>query len=104
VTAAVGPVAAAVIDVVHPGLRATAVSLLVVVQGVCGLAVGPVLAGALADRWGLTAALAVIPALGVVAAGALRWGSRSCADDRAAAALTPGMPDPVVGRATGGEG
>jgi len=43
VTAAVSPAAATVLDVVQPGLRATAISVFVLVQNLFGLAVGPVL-------------------------------------------------------------
>ena len=94
-TAALGPVAAVVVDVVHPGLRATAVSLLSVFQAGFGLAVGPVLAGALADRWGLTAVLATVPALGIAAAAALWWGSRSYPLDRFARSVTSVSPAPA---------
>jgi hypothetical protein len=90
-TAAVGPAATVVIDVVEPGLRATATPLYVLVQNLFGLAVGPVLAGALADRWGLTVALAVVPGLGVVAAVALWWASGFYASERnALAGASPG--------------
>jgi MFS transporter, Spinster family, sphingosine-1-phosphate transporter len=88
-TAAVGPAAAVVLDVVQVGVHATAMSLFVLVQNLFGLAMGPVLTGALADWWGLTAALSVVAGLGVVAATALWWGSRSYARDRAAHAVTP---------------
>jgi MFS family permease len=81
-TAAVGPAATVVIDVVEPGLRATATSLYVLVQNLFGLAVGPVLTGVLADRWGLSVAIAVVPGLGVAAAVALWWASGSYAGER----------------------
>jgi MFS family permease len=97
-TAAVGPVAAVVIDVVHPGLRATAVSVLVVLQAGFGLAVGPVLAGALADLWGLGTVLATVPVLGVPAAAAFWWGSRAYPLDRhAPAAVTSEAAHPADG-------
>jgi predicted MFS family arabinose efflux permease len=85
VTAAVGPVSAVVVDVVHPGLRATAISTLAVVQNLVGLAVGPVLAGWLSDRYGLTTALAVLPLLCLVSAAMFWYGSRFYEHDR----LTP---------------
>ncbi len=93
-TAAVGPVAAVVIDVVHPGQRATAASMLVVAQNLFGLAIGPVLTGFLADRVGLTGALTVVSSLGVVAAVALWSGTGSYPGDRAAAATRAGTSDP----------
>ena len=49
----VGPVTAVVIDVVHPSVRATAASVLSLVQNMFGLAGGPLLTGILSDRYGL---------------------------------------------------
>ena len=83
-TAAVGPTSAVVVDVVHPALRATAISTLAVVQNLVGLAVGPLLAGWLSDRYGLTTALAVLPLLCVVSAAMFWYGSRFYERDRAA--------------------
>jgi len=57
----VGPVSAVVIDVIHPGVRATAASILSLVQNLFGLAGGPLLTGLLSDRYGLSFALAVVP-------------------------------------------
>jgi len=60
--AAFVPAAVAVTqDVVHPGLRATSLSLNVVIQHLLGSALGPVFIGVLSDRLGLTAALAFLP-------------------------------------------
>ena len=67
-TAAVGPIAAVVTDVVHPGQRATAISTVSVMQNLFGLALGPLLTGLLADLYGLGNALAVMPAACGVAA------------------------------------
>jgi MFS family permease len=64
----VGPTDAVVIDVVHPGLRATAVSILSLMRNLFGLAGGPLLAGALSDAYGLPFALSVIPLFGLLAA------------------------------------
>jgi MFS transporter, Spinster family, sphingosine-1-phosphate transporter len=98
-TSAVGPVAAVVIDVVHPGQRATAASGLVVAQNLLGLTIGPVLTGFLADRLGLVPALALVPLLGLVAAVTLWLGARSYPGDRVeetprAAAITSGTRAP----------
>jgi MFS transporter, Spinster family, sphingosine-1-phosphate transporter len=60
-TGTIGPVAAAVIDVSHVGLRATAASVLALVQNLIGLAAGPFVAGLLSDAYGLPFALSVIP-------------------------------------------
>jgi MFS family permease len=93
-TGAVGPVAAVVVDVVHPALRATAISTMAVVQNLFGLAVGPVLAGLLSDQYGIAATLAAMPLLCGVAAGVFLWGSRSYAGDR----------DAVLGAASSSRG
>ena len=57
----IGPVAAAVVDVTPPDLRATASAVLAVTQNLIGLAGGPLLTGALSDRYGLSTAMAVVP-------------------------------------------
>ncbi|WP_432143394.1 MFS transporter [Streptomyces sp. bgisy084] len=82
---------AAVIDVVHPSVRATAVGMAALVQNLFGLAVGPVLTGLLSDAFGLGPALALMP-LFCLAAGAAFWlGSRSYEKDLAAA--SGGVPE-----------
>ncbi len=68
----VGPVAAAVADVIHPGLRSTAMSVLSLTQNLFGLAGGPLLTGALSDAYGLPFAMSVVPVFCVFAA-ALFW-------------------------------
>jgi MFS family permease len=78
-TCTVGPAAAAVIDVVHPGVRSTGASVLSLFQNLFGLAVGPFVAGALSDALGLETALTLIPAFGLLAAAALWTASRSYA-------------------------
>jgi MFS family permease len=94
-TAAVGPTSAVVVDVVHPALRATAISTLAVVQNLVGLAVGPLLAGWLSDRYGLTTALAVLPLLCVVSAAMFWYGSRFYERDRAAVPVAACPPAPT---------
>ena len=64
----VGPITAVVIDVVHPSIRATAASILSLVQNLFGLAGGPLLAGVLSDKYGLPFALTVVPAFSLLAA------------------------------------
>ncbi len=81
-TAAVGPVAAVVADVVHPGLRATAIATVSVAQNLLGLAVGPLVTGLIADRYGLPTALTVMPAACGVAALAFWYGSDRYVSDR----------------------
>lgn len=67
-TCTVGPVSAVVIDVVHPGVRATGASVLALFQNLLGLAAGPFITGVLSDALGLDTALTIIPAFGLLAA------------------------------------
>jgi len=68
-TASIGPVAAVVVDVVHPSVRATAAAMLSLTQNLFGLAAGPLLAGVLSDAYGLPFALSAIPVFSLLAAG-----------------------------------
>jgi MFS family permease len=67
-TCTVGPASAIVIDVVHPGVRATGCSVLALFQNLLGLAVGPFLTGLLSDALGLEPALTIMPAFSLLAA------------------------------------
>jgi MFS family permease len=105
-TCTVGVVAAVVIDVIHPGLRSTGAAVLSLFQNLFGLAVGPFLAGALSDLWGLQQAMAVVPACAALAALAFVRASRSYEADMAqvagvqlaaAAAALASAPAPAHG-------
>lgn len=85
-TCTVGPVSAIVIDVIHPGVRATGSSVLALFQNLFGLAAGPFVAGMLSDAWGLTPALTVTPLFALVAAGAFMLAARSYEAEKARAA------------------
>jgi MFS family permease len=67
-TCTVGVIAAVVIDVIHPGVRSTGAAVLSLFQNLFGLALGPIIAGALSDQWGLQTALAVMPLFSIPAA------------------------------------
>ena len=67
-TCTAGPATALVIDVVHPGIRATAGAVLAIFQNLFGLAAGPFIAGVLSDMWTLPVAMAIMPAFSVLAA------------------------------------
>jgi MFS family permease len=82
-TGTVGPVATAVMAIVPETLRATAAALLALVTNLVGLASGPLLAGWLSDRYGLTVALATLPAFGVAAAALFVLAAPRFAADRA---------------------
>lgn len=55
-------------DVVHPGLRATSLSLNVIIQNLLGSSLGPIFVGILSDRYGLTTALSFLPFFTALAA------------------------------------
>jgi MFS family permease len=80
-TCTVGVVAAVVIDVIHPGIRATGASVLSLFQNLLGLAAGPLIAGVLSDAWTLEHALIAMPVFGLLAAWAFMLASRSYAAD-----------------------
>ncbi|MFO1081019.1 MAG: MFS transporter [Reyranellaceae bacterium] len=84
-TAASGSVPSVAIDVIHPGLRATAAAMVAVVQNLLGLAAGPFIAGALSDAFGLATALAVMPLFCIAAALAMLAGARAYPADLARA-------------------
>jgi predicted MFS family arabinose efflux permease len=91
-TCTVGPVSVVVIDVIHPGVRATGASVLSLFQNLFGLAAGPFIAGVLADRYGLTTALTLTPVFAVVAAFAFWRASRTYASDVRALDAEPHAP------------
>jgi MFS family permease len=98
-TCSVGPVSAIVIDVIHPGVRATGASVLALFQNLFGLAAGPFLVGILSDAIGLQTALTVVPLASVLAAVAFLLAARSYESDKARAAEpieTLPRPKPAV--------
>ena len=95
-TCTVGPVSAIVIDVIHPGVRATGCSVLALFQNLFGLALGPFLAGVLSDAWGLESALTAIPAFSALAAIAFLVAGRSYETDKQRANDLPSMPTPTT--------
>ena len=66
-TCTVGPVAAVVINVIHPAVRSTGASVLSLFQNLLGLATGPLLAGAVSDVWGLETAMIAMPGFCILA-------------------------------------
>jgi MFS transporter, Spinster family, sphingosine-1-phosphate transporter len=85
-TCTVGPVAAVVIDVIHPGVRATGSAVLALFQNLFGLAAGPFIAGLLSDAFSLPVALAVMPLFAILAAAAFLRAARTYEADAARAA------------------
>ena len=74
-TCAVGPAAAIVLDVIHPGVRSTGASVLSLFQNLFGLAIGPFIGGVLSgcgragECAGLTPLACIIAAASFVMAG-----------------------------------
>jgi MFS family permease len=95
-TCTVGPVSAIVIDVVHPGVRATGCSVLALFQNLLGLALGPFIAGILSDGWGLESALTVMPAFSALAALCFLIAARSYEIDKQRANDPPSRPSPTT--------
>jgi len=93
-TCSVGVVAAVVIDVIHPGIRATGASVLSLFQNLLGLATGPLIAGFLSDAWSLQHALIAMPVFGLLAAGAFLRASRSYGADLQRAGEAAAEPEP----------
>ena len=83
-SATTGAVPAVAIDVVHPGLRATAGSMVATVQNLFGLGLGPLISGALSDAFGLQTAMSIMPISCGLASLLLVLGSHSYPADRAA--------------------
>jgi len=92
-TCSVGPVSAVVIDVIHPGVRATGSSVLAVFQNLFGLAAGPLITGLLSDKLGLEFALTVMPCFAVVSALAFITAARTYETDTARASVPAGASD-----------
>ena len=81
-TCTVGPAAAIVLDVIHPGVRSTGASVLSLFQNLFGLAIGPLVGGLLSDAIGLTNALALTPLTCIIAATAFLMARNGYRTDR----------------------
>src|SRR5262249_57035208 len=85
----VGPAAAIVLDVLHPGVRSTGASVLSLFQNLFGLALGPFIGGVLSDAVGLDNALALMPLACILAAASFVMAHGGYqADKQGAAALS----------------
>ncbi len=76
-----GPASAAVANLTHPGIHATAFATLTLANNLLGLAPGPFVTGVIADRIGLLGALQAVPMVGVLAALCFVVGRRYYAAD-----------------------
>ena len=63
-------------DVVHPGLRAISYALCVIAQNLLGSSLGPIVTGALSDRYGITVALQAACVMPLFSSVAFYLGSR----------------------------
>ena len=88
----VGPVTAAIVEVVPPFARATAAGVLAATQNLFGLGLGPVLIGLLSDRFGLASAMRVVPLFSVGAALLFVAAARAYPRDRARVETAGSMP------------
>jgi predicted MFS family arabinose efflux permease len=80
-----GPAGALVAELTPASVRASALGMLAMANNLIGLAAGPLVTGALADRLGLPTALQLVPVVSLAAAAVLvvgRWNTRT------------GMPSP----------
>jgi predicted MFS family arabinose efflux permease len=75
-----GPAGALVVELTPASVRASALGVLALANNLIGLAAGPVVTGALADRLGLAAALRCVPVVSVVALAVLALGRRAHPD------------------------
>ncbi|MGY1729827.1 MFS transporter [Geodermatophilus sp. SYSU D01062] len=75
-----GPAGALVAELTPASVRASALGVLAMANNLIGLAAGPVITGALADRLGLAAALRWVPVVSVVALAVLALGRRTHRD------------------------
>ena len=63
-------------DVVHPGLRAISYALCVIVQNLLGSSLGPLVTGALSDRYGIAPALKIACSMALISFLLFYFGSR----------------------------
>jgi MFS family permease len=94
ITVAYVPAASAVTqDVVHPGLWAISFSLCVIVQNLLGSSLGPIVVGAISDRFDLATAVLVVPAFSAAGGILFLIGSAFYARDLAKVERVPVEPD-----------
>ena len=91
-TCTVGPVSAIVIDVIHPGVRATGASVLALFQNLFGLAAGPVHRRRAVRRLGPDARADRDPGSSACSRRAFLLAARSYEADTARAAEPPSLP------------
>jgi MFS family permease len=72
-----GPAGAMVANLTHESIRATAFGTLTLANNLLGLAAGPFVAGILADQFGLSTAMRIVPVVSVLAIAALLVGRRA---------------------------
>ena len=66
-------------DVVHPGLWAVSYAICVIVQNLLGSSTGPIVVGAISDKFGLSTAMLLVPIASLAAASCSCWRPRSTA-------------------------
>jgi fucose permease len=63
----IAPATSVTQDLVHPGMRAFSYGMCVIVQHLCGDVWSPWLVGLASDRFGLSRAMWILPAFGILA-------------------------------------
>lgn len=71
-----GPAGALVAELTPASIRASSLGVLALANNLVGLAAGPLVTGALADRFGLPTALQIVPVVSLAAAGVFAVGRR----------------------------
>lgn len=74
--AVLGPVMAAVMDLVHPGMRTSALGMMITTTNLFGMGVGPILGGLLSDRYDLGTALLVVACMPLIGAAGYAYAAR----------------------------
>jgi MFS family permease len=82
-----GAASAVIVDVTHPGLRATAIATLALSNNLLGLAPGPYLAGVISDATSLRTAMLIMPVTGLLASACFLMAARTYERDSAANGL-----------------
>lgn len=80
-TAFNGPVYSSLVELVHPGLRSTVVSVMTLLQNVLGFAVGSIAAGIISDHYGIGVALLALSIVPLLSMGLFLLGATFYARD-----------------------
>ena len=91
-----GPAGAMVANLTHPAIHGTAFATLTLVNNFLGLAPGPFVTGVLADEFGLSQALALVPLMSLASAAVFFYGKRHYQQDIATEQQAPTSGETVA--------